>query len=305
MTITAFTTAEKTNHNSHKFGFTLSPTNYGYWKTMIRPFLITNGLVGYIDGSIPCPSKTIAAQPAPTPNPEYTAWIANDAHIRMLLLSTISETSFKHVQGDTSSDIWLSLERAYAPHTSSREYTLKTQLLKIEMKPEETSATYIARAQEYSNALANIGEPMKEKDIVMLVISGLREEYNSLKSTLIARQPPVTCLELPGLLADHEYMIKKADTTIPAAQAFTTTTSHDSASSGSPLPADMLQSLQKLMTQLGVHVQPAQPQNQVFYTARGPPNRDRGRRGRGNFNNNNNNNNTNSQNNRNTCKPSS
>lgn len=77
------------------------------------------------------------------------------------------------------------------------------------MKPEETSATYLARAQEYSHALAYIGEPMKEKDIVMLVISGLREEYNSLNSTLIARQPPVAFLELSGLLADHEYMIKK------------------------------------------------------------------------------------------------
>lgn len=77
------------------------------------------------------------------------------------------------------------------------------------MKPEEASATYLARAQEYSHALENIGEPMKEKDIVMLVISGLREEYNSLNSTLIARQPPVAFLELSGLLADHEYMIKK------------------------------------------------------------------------------------------------
>lgn len=131
MTIAAFTTVEKTNHNSHKFGFTLSPTNYGYWETMIQPFLITNGFFGYINGSISYPSKTIAATPAPQPNPDYSTWISNDAHVRMLLLSTISEASFKHVQGDISRELWLSLERAYAPHTSSREYTLKTQLLKI------------------------------------------------------------------------------------------------------------------------------------------------------------------------------
>ncbi|GJU99551.1 hypothetical protein Tco_1328822 [Tanacetum coccineum] len=39
--------------------------------------------------------------------------------------------------------------------------TLKTQLLKIEMKANETSSAYLTRAKEYSDALANIGEPTK------------------------------------------------------------------------------------------------------------------------------------------------
>lgn len=65
---------------------------------------------------------------------------------------------------------------AYAPQSSSREYTLKTQLLNLEMKSDETASVYLLRAQEYSDALENIGEPVKEKDLVMLVIFGLREE---------------------------------------------------------------------------------------------------------------------------------
>ncbi|XP_035838261.1 uncharacterized protein LOC118485863 [Helianthus annuus] len=282
MTITAFTSTDKTTHNSHKFGFKLSPTNYGFWKTMIQPFLITNDLFDYIDGSLICPPKILPStssasdkEPATKPqnNPDYSAWISNDAHIRMLLLSTISEASFKHVQGDTSRELWLALERAYAPHTSSREYTLKTQLLKIKMKPEETSADYIKRAQEYSDALANIGEPMKDKDIVMLVIAGLREEYDSLKPTLIGRQPCVTLLELPSLLADYEYMIKKVVPVIPAVQAFLTTanqnSSHSNSSSSPQLPDETIKSLQQLMTQLGFTVQPASQSNQAFYTNRG------------------------------------
>jgi hypothetical protein len=36
-------------------------------------------------------------------------------------------------------------------------------------------------------ALANIGKPMPAKDIVMLVVSGLREEFNGVKQTLFAR----------------------------------------------------------------------------------------------------------------------
>lgn len=172
---------------------------------MIQPFLVTNGLFGYIDGTVPQPDSTLPPKPtekdAATTNPSYPAWLSNDAHIRMLLMSTISEAAFRHVQGTTSRDVWLSLERAYAPHPSSREYTLKTQLLKIQMKGDESSTAYLTRAQEYSAALANIGKPMDETDLVMLVISGLREEYTGFKSTLLGREYPIAFTDLYGLLA--------------------------------------------------------------------------------------------------------
>lgn len=223
--IAPFTSAEKTSHNSHKFAFTLSPTNYGFWKIMIQPFLITNNLIGYVDGTIPCPTPTIDSPASSSdkdkdspitsqPNPNYSIRVSNDAHVRMLIISTILETSFPHVQGNTSRDLWLSFECAYASHTSSREYTLKTQLLKIEMKTDETASAYLTRAKEYADALANIGEPIKEKDLVMLVILGLREEYNGLKSTLLPRQIPTAFGELHGLLSDHDYMAKKTAPTV-------------------------------------------------------------------------------------------
>ncbi|GKC46187.1 hypothetical protein Tco_1063909 [Tanacetum coccineum] len=72
--------------------------------------------------------------------------------------------------GTTSRDLWLSLEKAYAPHSTSREYTLKTQLLRIEMHGDETPDAYLNRAQEYVDTLAVIGEPVKDKDLVMLAV---------------------------------------------------------------------------------------------------------------------------------------
>nr|KAJ0192556.1 hypothetical protein LSAT_V11C800408190 [Lactuca sativa] len=216
--IQSFTNVEKT---THKFAFKLSPTNYGFWKKMIQPFLVTNCLFGYIDGIIQCPpSKTTATTDmASTGNPSYLHWITNDAHVRMLLSSTISEASYQHVQGATSRDLWLSLERAYAPNNSSREYTLKTQLLKMYMKGDEISSAHLTRAHEYATALANIGEPVKDKDLTMLAISELSDEYNGLKSNLLARFPPITFHEQHGLLSDHEFMINRSLPLVP--QAFT------------------------------------------------------------------------------------
>ncbi|KAJ0933747.1 hypothetical protein HanRHA438_Chr03g0099641 [Helianthus annuus] len=57
--LAAFSSVDKTTYNSHKFRFKPSPTNHGYWKAMLQPFLVTNNLFGYVDGTIPCPSATI------------------------------------------------------------------------------------------------------------------------------------------------------------------------------------------------------------------------------------------------------
>ncbi|KAJ9563059.1 hypothetical protein OSB04_008219 [Centaurea solstitialis] len=105
----------------------------------------------------------------------------------MFIISTVSEDSYQHIQGKTSRKVWLSLERAYAPITTSLEFTLKNQLLRITTKGDEKPADYLSRVNEYATALANIGEPMKDKDLVMLTIAGLREEYNVIKGNLLTR----------------------------------------------------------------------------------------------------------------------
>ncbi|GKB36919.1 ribonuclease H-like domain-containing protein [Tanacetum coccineum] len=107
--------------------------------------------MGYVDGSIPCPSKTLFVTDGaivPKENPNYPIWISNDAHV------------------------------------------------------------------QYVDALATIGEPVNDKDLVMLVISGLHKEYNGLKTTITARQSPTAFSELHALLSDHDYMLEKTRTPI-------------------------------------------------------------------------------------------
>ncbi|GJX23588.1 putative RNA-directed DNA polymerase [Tanacetum coccineum] len=82
------------------------------------------------------------------------------------------------------------------------------------MHSDETLDAYLNRAQEYADALAAIGEPVKYKDLVMLVVSDLREEYNGLKTTITARQSPTAFSELHALLSDYDYMLRKTRTPI-------------------------------------------------------------------------------------------
>ncbi|KAJ0483795.1 putative RNA-directed DNA polymerase [Helianthus annuus] len=242
---------------------------------MIEPFLVTNNLFGYIDGTIKCPPPKTAAttDTVSVDNPSHLYWIANDAHVRMIIISTISEAAFQHVQRTTSRELWLALARAYAPNNPSREFTLKAQLLKIEMKGDETPVAYLARAQQYANALANIGEPIKDKDLVMLTISGLRSEYNGFKSSALARVPAVTFVELHGLLSDYDFMHR---TTTAAPQAFTAVTAADPLLRPNVLQQSQLQTLQQLATNLGFQLNPLvspNPQPQAFYANRNFSNR--------------------------------
>lgn len=253
-TITSFSLQERTSHNSHKFTFTLNPNNYGHWKALVEPFLKANNLYCYIDNTLPCPKEKVTTEDVVTTNPNHTAWVTNDAHVRMIIISTVSESSFHHIQGTTALDVWLSLERAYAPSNASHEFTLKTQLLKISMKGDEKPVDYLSRAQEYATALANIGEPVKDKDLVMLTIAGLREEYLGLKSNLLASSPPVKFNELHGLLNDHDYMIKSTASLPPSSatpQVFTAFAATGSAlAPQTPTIESLQQQLQLLTTQL-------------------------------------------------------
>ncbi|GKB82360.1 putative ribonuclease H-like domain-containing protein [Tanacetum coccineum] len=63
-----------------------------------------------------------------------------------------------------------------------------------------TTVDKMAHNSQYADALAAIGEPVKDKDLVMLAVLGFREEYNSLKTTITARQSPTAFSELHALL---------------------------------------------------------------------------------------------------------
>ncbi|GJS43219.1 nucleotide-binding alpha-beta plait domain-containing protein [Tanacetum coccineum] len=130
-------------------------------------------------------------------------------NITMAMISAFTTVNKMTHNSRTTRDLWLSLEKAYAPHSTSREYTLKTQILRIEMHGDETPDAYLNCAQEYVDALVAISEPIKEQDLVMLVVLGLHEEYNGLKTTITARQRPTAFSELHALLSDHDYMLGK------------------------------------------------------------------------------------------------
>ncbi|GJY72085.1 nucleotide-binding alpha-beta plait domain-containing protein [Tanacetum coccineum] len=163
------------------------------------------------------------------------------------------------------------------------------------MHGDEIPDAYLNRAQEYTDALAAIGEPIKDKDLVMLAVSGLREEYNGLKTTITACQSPTGFSELHALLSDHDYMLGKTRAPAPSITSFFAA----NYAVGSPsMPKDRQDQLSELTTQLsalGFQVSPIAPSGpQAFYGVR-PSNKNmnKNNNNHGNCNNSRGNNNNN------------
>lgn len=96
----------------------LNGGNYILWKSLFEPILRAHSLLGFIDGTNPCPSKFLPqsdGSSCTTPNTKYLEWIQQDQHLITWINSTLSETVLPYVVGlSTSKSIWDALSKRYS-----------------------------------------------------------------------------------------------------------------------------------------------------------------------------------------------
>ncbi|KAK5774968.1 hypothetical protein ES288_A12G060000v1 [Gossypium darwinii] len=72
--------------------FKLTSTNYVSWKLQFQTFFVRYDLLGYIDGSKPCPPATITQNQVTMSNHAYTIWIRQDQLILNTIIGSLSPT---------------------------------------------------------------------------------------------------------------------------------------------------------------------------------------------------------------------
>ena len=93
----------------------LTITNYISWKLQFHTVFVGYDLLGYIDGSKPCPSSTITQNNTIVPNPTHNTWIRQDQLIFNALVGSLSPTIISFIaRAKTSAEAWLILENTYA-----------------------------------------------------------------------------------------------------------------------------------------------------------------------------------------------
>jgi len=70
----------------------LTSSNYLLWKIQFETLFIGYDLLRYIDGSKPCPPKTLTTNNIVTPNAAYNIWVCQDQLIVNALIGSLSPT---------------------------------------------------------------------------------------------------------------------------------------------------------------------------------------------------------------------
>ncbi|KAL3534408.1 hypothetical protein ACH5RR_002869 [Cinchona calisaya] len=92
--------------------------------------LISHDLLPYVDGSLPCPPRTIIdSSGSLLLNSNFTAWIKSDQTLQSWITATLTPDFLQDVHSlPTSQNVWLMLEKRFVAQSMAKEMYLKFQL---------------------------------------------------------------------------------------------------------------------------------------------------------------------------------
>ncbi|GAV88767.1 UBN2 domain-containing protein/UBN2_3 domain-containing protein, partial [Cephalotus follicularis] len=199
------------NHAHHFLSLKLNTKNYLLWNTQLVPFLCGQKLLGFIDGSNPCPPLTILVNSHcdVQPNPTTIAWQDQDQLLFNLLVSF--------------------LKFAFASPSNSCILHLHMQMPRSQ-ENDESVTTFLQHLKSHADELSTAGRPVSQADFNIYIFKGLKPEFKDLVTTLFARSEPVTYSELLGLLLSPEFL---RNTTLDSLSLSQTTPSNKNTSPAS------------------------------------------------------------------------
>ncbi|XP_019189404.1 PREDICTED: uncharacterized protein LOC109183797 [Ipomoea nil] len=213
--VTAPTANLSLSATHHFVSVKLTSRNYLFWRTQLVPFLNGEGLLGFVDGTYPCPSvapviavspdATVVESAGPDPSVARAAWLQQDQAVLSMLISSLSEEVMHHAVGrSTSRQVWLAIERALGSTTRARILRLLGQLQSLQQGTKSV-ADYLGRALVIVDDLALAGHHVSLDDQNLYVFRGLRSEYRPLAATLTTGES-VSLTELADFLVAHEFI---------------------------------------------------------------------------------------------------
>lgn len=211
---------------AHFISIKLTNTNFVFWRAQVIPFLQRHDLMGFVDGTNPCPSALLPTKDnnaLPQPNPLYAAWVRQDHVALSMLISSFSHRVMHHALGrNTSLAMWLSVKRALAPFSRSRVLHLIRQLHGLS-QGDSSVPNFIAQAQVIVEDLTLAGRPVSLDEQNLYVFKGLRPEFVPLTASLVVLGQPVSLQELADLLGSHKWVVDASyGGVVPVPTAFVT-----------------------------------------------------------------------------------
>lgn len=204
--------------NIHHFlPIKLSPTNYLLWRSQFMPLLKGHNLMGFIDGTNPCPPIFVSAakddgskskeDDSPSLNPDYVSWSRQDQLLLSWILSSLTEGVHAQVVGlSTSYEVWHHLATTYASTSKARIMQLRLQLHQLK-KGADTMSEFLLKAKSIADQLAMALKPIDDDDLVLYILGGLGSEYGPFVTSTTTREAHIRLSDLHGLLLSEEIRV--------------------------------------------------------------------------------------------------
>ncbi|XP_071681629.1 uncharacterized protein [Lolium perenne] len=195
-------------HFANQITIRLTPDNYLFWRAKVLSLLRSHELLGYVDGSLPCPPQVIMTMQGPAINPDHRVWVQQDQAI----LSAIHGSLGEGVDGlflfaATSMDAWTTLENAFANVSTSRTMAIRRQLGEIK-KLDSSASTYFNKIKVVADTLASLGQPLRDEEFAGFILQGLDSDYDNMAEAVNGATTPMPPHELYSRLQFTEQRVE-------------------------------------------------------------------------------------------------
>ncbi|CAN6717489.1 unnamed protein product [Malus baccata var. baccata] len=196
----------------------LDDSNYLNWHFQMELMLEGYGIMGFVDGSSPCPPRFVSSSSvasevsygdssANVETDEYKVWKMHDRALMQLITATLSPVAVSCAIGSTSSqDIWTRLKDNFSTVSRTSIFQMKSDLQNIK-KGSNTISQYLQRIKEARDYLSAAGVFFEDEDIVILALNGLPPEYNTFQCVIRGREKVISLKEFRSQLLAEEGIV--------------------------------------------------------------------------------------------------
>jgi hypothetical protein len=195
--------------------------NYLMWLSQVLPALRSQDILGFVDGSEPCPPQLITDDEGQEiTNPTYLIWTKKDQLLLSWINVTLSDKVLSTVYGlDTSRLVWAALANRFASQSRSRIAHLKRQLQTLK-QGSKTCSKFLQTAKMWSDQLATVGKPLDDEDIINFIIGGLNPSFNTFVTSYSLTNRDLNFDDFQNELLNHEMMMQQQQIAAPDATTF-------------------------------------------------------------------------------------
>ncbi|KAL4363679.1 hypothetical protein GQ457_04G018030 [Hibiscus cannabinus] len=163
------------------------------------------GLEGFMDGSIPVPSKIARNRGGEeVPNPLYMQYIKQDSSLASWLLSTVSPHILPQLMGsETTAGIWKTITDKYSKLSTTKVMNFHCRLRSMK-KGTQSVTKYAMVIKQTCDLLASCGNPISEIEHIATILNGLPIEFEPSIAAITASKESYSVDNIVSILVDAE-----------------------------------------------------------------------------------------------------